>query len=58
MYNVFLYIVSNDGVDTSDSYPFKAKVVLLYTMYCPFTAGCVNKSTLKTGGTFVSKSAM
>ena len=26
MYNTFLYIVSNDGVDTSDSYPFKGKV--------------------------------
>ena len=26
MYNTFLYIVSNDGVCTADSYPFKGKV--------------------------------
>ncbi|CAI8032375.1 Cathepsin L-like, partial [Geodia barretti] len=25
MYNSFLYVVSNDGVDTADSYPFKGK---------------------------------
>ena len=28
MYNSFLYVVSNDGVDTADSYPFKGKVEL------------------------------
>ena len=26
MYNTYLYILSNDGIDTSDGYPFKGKV--------------------------------
>ena len=26
MYDAFLYIVANEGIDTSDSYPYKGKV--------------------------------
>ena len=26
MYDAFLYIVANDGIDTSSSYPYKGKV--------------------------------
>lgn len=26
MYYAFLYVISNEGVDTQDSYPFKGKV--------------------------------
>jgi hypothetical protein len=26
MYYAFLYVISNEGVDTLDSYPFKGKV--------------------------------
>ena len=42
MYNTFLYIVSNDGVDTSSSYPFKGKVTIV-TLYVLFMLIPANK---------------
>ena len=29
MYDAFLYMVANDGIDTTDSYPYKAKVTII-----------------------------
>ncbi len=26
MYEAFIYVISNDGIDTQSSYPFKGKV--------------------------------
>lgn len=31
MYNAFLYVVSNDGVDSAENYPFKGKVRTLFS---------------------------
>ena len=52
MYNSFLYIVSNDGVDGAYYYPFKGKVKTLtdcYACTCVHShALCIHSVALKT----------
>ena len=33
MYDAFLYIVANEGIDTSSSYPYKGKVATAINRY-------------------------
>ena len=35
MYDAFLYIVANEGIDTSASYPYSAKVFHIHTVEPP-----------------------
>ena len=39
MYNSFLYVISNEGVDTSNSYPFAEKVGRLCQSALKFVHG-------------------